>query len=248
MSSHPFFEIHQDLPREAPGSNESTTRAFQMLKHLPEQPSILDIGCGPGMQTLQLAKLTEGKIIALDRNEAFLHDLERRKKAAGIGDRIETMLGDMFALPFSAEKFDLIWSEGAIYIIGFERGLREWKSLLKPNGYLVVSELTWLLNDPPEEIRQFWASNYPAMKTVQETKQLAAEACYSWIGDFTLPKSDWWTDYYTPLEKRVAKWRKKQPLSDAMVECLDQAQEEVEMYRAYSDYYGYTFIILQRKE
>jgi ubiquinone/menaquinone biosynthesis C-methylase UbiE len=209
---------------------------------------VLDIGCGPGMQTLQLVKLTDGKITALDRHVPFLQDLEKRRDAAGLGDRIETLEGDMFALPFSPASFDLIWSEGAIYIIGFERGLQEWKEFLKPRGYLVVTEPTWLVDHPPDEIKQFWADNYPAMKTIEQIKKIVAEAGYSLAGSFTLPESDWWTNYYSPLEKRVAELREKQPVSDLMAECLDLSQQEVEMYRAYSAYYGYTFFVMQRND
>ena len=46
-----FFEIHQGLPREGPGDFDSTRRALALLGGLPERPRILDIGCGPGMQT-----------------------------------------------------------------------------------------------------------------------------------------------------------------------------------------------------
>lgn len=248
LSQHPFFVIHQDLPREAPGSNESTSKAFRLLKELPAFPQILDIGCGPGMQTLQIAELTDGKITALDKTEAFLQELEKRKQAAGIGEKILTVSGDMFALPFARESFDLIWSEGAIYIIGFERGLREWKAFLKPNGYLVVSELTWLKDDPPEEIAQFWANHYPAMKSVRESEQVAQDEGYTLLHSFTLPEADWWTHYYTPLEARVAELRTRTPITQLMVECLDQTEQEIDMYRKYSEYYGYTFFIMQRND
>jgi len=248
LSKHPFFEIHQDLPREAPGSNESTSKAFGLLTELPACPDILDIGCGPGMQTMQIAQLTDGQITALDKTEAFLQELERRKLAAGLDEKIRTVSGDMFSLPFARESFNVIWSEGAIYIIGFERGLREWKAFLKPKGYLVVSELTWLQDDPPEEIAQFWASHYPAMKCARDTEKLIQQEGYSLIHRFTLPESDWWTHYYTLLEERVARLRQRQPMDVLMKECLDQAQQEIDLYRKYSEYYGYMFFVMQRSD
>ena len=58
----------------------------------------------------------------------------------------------MDALPFQEEELDLIWSEGAIYNIGFERGMNEWNKFLKKeriyrcNGSLLVHPGTSLRN------------------------------------------------------------------------------------------------------
>ena len=51
-----FFELFGDLPRQGPGCGEATLRALELLKDLPPQPKVLDIGCGSGMQTLILAR------------------------------------------------------------------------------------------------------------------------------------------------------------------------------------------------
>jgi tRNA G46 methylase TrmB len=51
-----FFEVHNDLPREGPGDNKSTRKAYLTLPVILEKPRVLDIGCGPGMQTVELAK------------------------------------------------------------------------------------------------------------------------------------------------------------------------------------------------
>ena len=71
-----FWEVHSNLPREGPGDNESTKKAYLMLKDLPENPRILDIGCGPGMQTIELAKLSGGQIVAVDNHQPFLEQLK----------------------------------------------------------------------------------------------------------------------------------------------------------------------------
>ena len=119
-----FFELHQDLPREGPGDNPSTRKALSFLKELPPQPLILDIGCGPGMQTIELARCTKGKIIATDTHQPFLDKLKQRAQAEGLSDKITAVNMSMFDLEFEAKSFDAIWSEGAIYIMSFEQGLR----------------------------------------------------------------------------------------------------------------------------
>jgi ubiquinone/menaquinone biosynthesis C-methylase UbiE len=117
---------------------------------------ILDVGCGPGMQTIQLAKLINGKIIALDNHQPFLDEVIRRANKEGVIDKIEIINKSMFSLDFTEEIFDVIWSEGAVYIYGFEKALQDWQRFLKIEGYFVVSEVSWLDSNPPSELREFW--------------------------------------------------------------------------------------------
>ena len=122
-----FFELHCDIPREAPGDNASTAKALSLVPQLPENPKILDIGCGPGMQTLVLAKITGGQITAIDNHQPFLDELKRRAEQEEVSSHIITQNCSMFSLEFELESFDLIWSEGAIYIMGFQEGLQSWR-------------------------------------------------------------------------------------------------------------------------
>src|SRR3989344_277794 len=111
MSLSPFhFIVHDELPREGPGDVGSTLKAFSMVEgFLPKEPAILDIGCGPGMQTLELAKISEGKITALDINQKFLDVLNENAKKSGQSPKINTILGSMFEMNFPEKSFDLIW-------------------------------------------------------------------------------------------------------------------------------------------
>ncbi|PYN11235.1 MAG: SAM-dependent methyltransferase [Candidatus Rokuibacteriota bacterium] len=158
-----FWELHSGLPREGPGSDDSTREALRLVGRLPDEPRILDIGCGPGMQTLVLARETYGRIIAVDRHQPYLDELDRRAKRQWLSDRIHTINASMMALDLPDETFDLIWSEGAIYVMGFEQGLRAWKRLLKPGGAIAVTEVSWLGPPIPDDVRRFWTAAYPAM-------------------------------------------------------------------------------------
>ncbi len=89
-----FAEVHDDIPRGGPGDFESTRKAFRMLKALPEQPEILDLGCGPGVQTLDLAGLTEGAITAVDNHEHFLGRLREAVAQRGLANRVTVLEGD----------------------------------------------------------------------------------------------------------------------------------------------------------
>lgn len=242
-----FFELHRDIPREGPGDNNSTRKAFSLLANLPAQPRILDIGCGPGMQTIELAKVSAGSILAIDTHQPFLDELAKRAEREGVAGTISSLNKSMLDLNFELGSFDVIWSEGAIYIIGFEKGLREWQPFLKRGGYLAVTELSWLKPEPPAEPKAFWDENYPGMKTQEENLDILRKAGYREVGHFVLPESSWWDDYYTPLEKRIVILTEKYRDDEEAMALLHESQRESDLYRKYSNWYGYIFYIMEVK-
>ena len=242
-----FFELHKDLPREGPGDEVSTLKAFGMMEGLPSNPRILDVGCGPGMQTLALAKHTGARIVATDTHQPFLDELQKRVEDAGLTDQIKGQNESMFELKFPENSFDVVWSEGAIYIIGFEAGLKKVHPLLRADGFAAMTEVSWLKPNPPEELLQFWQENYAGMLSVDENLKTLARAGYREVGHFTLPDSSWWDDYYNPLKERVTMLREKYADDRDALRLLDENDREMEFFRKYSDFYGYVFYVVQKK-
>lgn len=241
-----FYELHKDLPREGPGNNESTRKAYQLIEKYVSKPSILDIGCGPGMQTLELAALTDGTILASDMNEGFLEVLRNEVERRGLSDKVTVEKANMKSLPYGEEQFDVIWSEGAIFIIGFEKGLGEWRKYLKDEGILVVSELSWLKENVPQEPLDFWNNAYPEADTVTGNVDKAEKLGYQLIDTFVLPEAGWWEHYYNPLEERIDILREKYKNDQGALKILAESQTEIDLYRNYSDYYGYVFYLLRK--
>lgn len=138
------IDLHRGQPRQGPGSPADTLRALSLLDLNPETPlRVADIGCGSGASTLTLAQHLSGHFTAVDLFSEFLEELEQQARQAGLEQRISTVRASMENLPFEEESFDLIWSEGAIYHLGFRAGVQQWARYLRPGGYLAVSEITW---------------------------------------------------------------------------------------------------------
>jgi SAM-dependent methyltransferase len=242
-----FLETHRDLPREGPGRELYTRRAFEMLPHL-ERPRILDIGCGPGAPTIELARLSDGEVIGIDIHQQYLDQLQTRIDGAGLGGRVRAERMSMFDIDFVDAAFDVVWAEGAIYIIGFERGLAEWRRLIRPGGFMAVHEMCWLRPDPPEEIAEFWRAAYPAITSIEGNLAVIDAAGYRLLGHFTLGEDAWWPDYYSPLEQRIEMLRSKYADDVAALSQLDEEQQEIDLYRKYKDWYGSVFFVMQRSD
>jgi ubiquinone/menaquinone biosynthesis C-methylase UbiE len=194
---------------------------------------------------MDLIKLTNGTIFALDNHQPFLDALNKKVMEHGVAHRIHIINCDMLALGFKERSFDVIWAEGAIYIVGFEKGITTWKPLLKNGGYLAVTEATWLKLDAPDELKGFWAEAYPAMQDIDGNLEIIKNTGCRIVDYFTLPESAWWDDYYNPLEKKLALFREKYKGNDEAIRLAEIEQTEIDLYRSYPDYYGYVFYIMQ---
>lgn len=239
-----LLEIHKSLPQEGPGSKASTIKALSFIKDsLPSRPKIIDIGCGPGRQTITLAKNIAGEIMAIDIFDQYLEQLKVKTKELALENKITTQNCPMEKLPFDKASFDLIWSEGSAYLMGFENALKYWKEFLKPVGYMAATEVVWLKNNQPNELKQFWTEGYPAIKTIEENMGLIEKSGYQVLGHFTLPADDWW-DYYKPLQKRIEILKKDG--APELLEYILSEEMEIEMFEKYSEYYSYEFFIMRK--
>ncbi len=241
-----FYELFEALPRCGPGDNESTRRAFNMIPTLPKQPFILDIGCGTGVQTIELAKISHGKIIALDNHQAFLDKLMETAQDEEVTEHIIPKNMSMLEMDFDENTFDLIWSEGALYFMGFQNGLRRCHQLLKNSGYLAVTECVYLSSDPPAPVIQFFEREYPDITGVKGKIELIQHEGFSLISHFTLPESSWFDSYYLPMEEVLSRLNEKYQGNKIALGIFEGMKDEINLYREYSDFYGYEFFIMQR--
>ncbi len=241
-----FFDVQRGLPRQGIGDSESTRKALALCSGLPDKPSVLDIGCGPGMQTMVLAECSSGSITAIDNFDEYLEELRERVEKASLSDRVKVKNADMTALDFSERTFDLIWCEGAIYNMGVPEALKSWRPLLRDQGYVAFSELVWVDEHPSGEVAEYFGNEYPAMTSIERIKDVIRENGYESGGDFTLPDSAWWDDYYTPLESKFPSLKHKYEGDEEALGVIAMSEAEIDIRRRFAHSYGYHFFVARK--
>ncbi len=243
-----FLQFHHGLLRKGPGTDAATAEAFRRIEPLlPPSPSILDVGCGGGAQTLALAALTPGTLLAVDRYPPFVEELRERAAARGLSGRVTARVADMKALGLPPASFDLVWCEGALFVLGFEEGLRTLRPLLRGPGVLVATEATWLrpAHEAPSDVRAFWAEGYPPMTDVEGNLALARRAGFAPLAHFTLP-AEGWAAYVDPLERHMDEVLAANPGDPDAEEAARRERREFAMFREHLRWFGYEFFLLQR--
>lgn len=236
-------EYFLNMERQGPGSQEVTVNALGFIENLTDESRIADIGCGTGGQTMVMARHAPGQITGIDLFPAFIAHFNRNAKRLNLHDRVNGIVGSMDNLPFRDEELDLIWSEGAIYNIGFERGLNEWRKFLKPGGYIAVSEASWLTDERPLEIEEFWKNAYSEIDTISNKIAQMQRAGYIPTAVFALPEKCWTEQFYDPQVAVQKEFLKTHAGNRTAEEFIANERHEAELYCKYKKFYGYVFYI-----
>lgn len=232
-------DLHKAGLRQGPGSPDVTRRAMVLAGLDGSRPlEIADIGCGTGAASLELARMLDARITAVDFLPSFLDVLRQRAQAQGLG-RIITLEASMDALPFTDASFDVIWSEGAVYNMGFEAGIAAWKRFLKPGGKLVLSEITWTTAARPQTITDYWTAQYPEIDTASAKLAVLERHGYRPEGYFLLPPCCWQEHYYGPLRERFPAFLDRHGHSPQAAAIVAAEEEEMALYQRYGQFYSY---------
>ena len=236
-------EYFSNVERQGPGSPEVTIKALSFIDNLTNESRIADLGCGTGGQTMVLAQHAPGHITGIDLFPAFIDQFNLNADKQNLRDRVEGVVGSMDNLLFQKEELDLIWSEGAIYNIGFEKGLKEWRKFLKKGGYIAVSEASWFTEERPAEIHKFWVDAYPEIDTIPNKVAQMQKAGYIPVATFILPENCWTDNFFAPQVIVQDTFLKKYPDNTTVEEFIKYARHEAQLYSKYKEYYGYVFYI-----
>jgi SAM-dependent methyltransferase len=236
------IETHVGLERQGPGSSEMTGKALSFIENPNGISRVADMGCGTGGQTMVLAQHIMGSIIGIDICPDFVDVLNDNAKKQNL-PRIKGIVGSIEKLPFPEEEFDLIWSEGVIDSIGFEKGLTYWNSFLKRNGHIAVTCPSWLTDEHPGDIDRFWRDAGSGLNTIEQNISIMQKSGYSFVAAFAIPEKCWTDNYFIPREEAEKVLLEKYAGNRAVEDYIEGSQDEVELYSKYKQHYGYVFYI-----
>lgn len=244
-----LLDLHKGANRQGPGGDSETDKAIGLSGIDRDAPlKIADIGCGTGASTLTLARLLNARITAVDFLQQFLDVLVKRAQSNGVDDKITPVCASMEQLPFKDEEFDVIWSEGAIYNIGFGKGVENWKRYLKPGGLLVATEITWLTNSCPSELQDHWSTEYPEIDTASAKIKVLEGKGFTPLGYFVLPEHCWLDNYYEPMRKSFDAFLDRNGNSEEARAVVTSERHEIELYAKYKAYFSYGVYIAKRPD
>ena len=222
MTEETLFQAKKELVRER--LNKYTRKAFHMLPIL-DKPRILDVGCGSGVPTMELARLSNGTIVGFDINQSLLNLFVKKITKLGVSDRVKAIKCSIFDMEFPDESFDIIWAEGSISAIGFKKGLQEWKRFLKPNGFIVFHD---------------------EKGNIEEKLKHISSCGYELLDYFILNEDTWWAEYFAPLEKLICETRTKYADDPNVLEQLHNAQWEIDLFKKNPQLNSSAFFIMQK--
>ncbi len=206
--------------------NKYTRRAFQMIPKI-EKTSILDLGCGSGTPSLELLRLCDGYVTGVDLDQTLLEAFERRSKEVGVSERVTTIQCSLHELDFVEESFDIIWCEGAISVVGFEKGLKEWKRFLKAKGFLAVHD---------------------SQKDVKQKAELISECGYDLIGQFEVPYVAWLKEYIEPLEEHLGTLESLHAEKVTTLQEFKALMSEIDSFKRNPETNASVFFVMQKRK
>jgi len=247
MDEKEYFQaliaLHQGLERQGPGDQVFSREILSNLKGLPKAPRIADMGCGSGAGTLILAEKFRTTIRAVDFSRKFLDELEVEARKQDLDQFIEVIECDMGKINWAPKSIDLLWSEGAAYILTFGGALKAWRPLMADDGIAVISELSYFTDEVPEPLKAYMKKMYPTIKTESGNAQIAKASNFEVLETLRLPSSAWWEHYYNPLKENIKYLRGSEDSTMQFV--IKETEEEMQLFRKYEEFYGYSFYVMK---
>lgn len=237
-----FYLTFKDLNRLAPGSHESTVNVLNLAdidKDL--EMDILEVGCGVGSDTLMLADYFKNSTVeAIDLFPHYLKVLNEKIAERNLQSRVFTYEMDMNDLDFANGEIDLLFCHAGVEIIGFKKALNRWRRVLKPKGYLICSDLTWI-SSPSRESADFWKNNYSEIDTIENKIAQLENLGFEYVNHYVLDKKEF-LQYYSQLNDNLDKIKSDKSAKDF----IRQLKREIKVSK--NEDYSYVYYIMKKSD
>jgi ubiquinone/menaquinone biosynthesis C-methylase UbiE len=160
-----------------PGGRAST-QALLARARITATSQVLDVGCGVATTAVEIARRHGARVTAVDISPLMLERAEANVRAAHLDGRVTVRPGDICALPFGDNSFDVVIAEAVTMFADRPRAARELARVCAPGGQVLATEFCWR-TPPPEQARQvFLGQVCPGMvfDTVDDWVQLYSSA------------------------------------------------------------------------
>ena len=185
-----------------------------------ENPNILDVGCGTGIPTFLIMEKLGGELTAVDIDQnAILYFKEKLNKTEFL-NRIKIQNKSIFDLTVDL-KFDFVFAEGFLNVVGFKKGIKRLLQLTKKNGYIIIHD-------------EFQNRE----KKIHFFRKNGCEVTDS----FVIDAIKWWDGYYKCLEDAISKYSEKDMLKLFRSDIL-----EIEAYKKNPTIFKSVYFIVKKK-
>ena len=179
--------------------------AAYLLPHLARDAKVLDVGCGPGTITTDLAdRVPRGHVTGIDAAQAVI---EQARELAGDRGNVDFATGDVYALDYPDGAFDVVHAHQVLQHLGDPvRALREMGRVTKPGGLVAVRDadfggMTWY---PELPILDEWRPLYKRVARGNGGEPDGGRRLHVWareagLTDITSSSSNW--TYATEAER-----------------------------------------------
>ncbi|MFN2113744.1 MAG: class I SAM-dependent methyltransferase [Anaerolineales bacterium] len=148
-----YFEFLAKLGLTKHYGSLDATRELVQRTGIQSGQLVLDLGCGVGATPVFLAQEIAPRLVGADLIENMLHEARQRALRHQVGDLASFLAADARSLPFRDDCFDVVLLESVnVFFDDKSAALREYARVIKPGGYLGITEMTWL--QPPTQAYQ----------------------------------------------------------------------------------------------
>jgi arsenite methyltransferase len=150
-----LFQLQVDLNYTRHLGSQTATDRLVELCQIGAHTQVLDLGCGVGITACNMARTYGCKVIGIDLREGMIQRAMERARRQSVEDNTAFMVANALYLPFPDHAFDAVLAESVLaFIEDKSRALEECIRVIKPDGFLGVTEATWIETPPRELVAQ----------------------------------------------------------------------------------------------